>query len=272
MIYGLIKEPITPEQHIFGSASINSILQLDGQWDDFLPTYEPQFEPGFDTDGCSVWGTLNTLEILVYRLTGQKPNYSERYNYILTPVSPPGQNPHLVAECVRKYGVIDNVDLPMADSFADFTQPNPMLTQWLLKGRDWLEVHAMTHDWLWDDTPLSLDQKHEAITLALKFSPVSVSVTAWNEQDGVYVDLGLPNNHWCVCYGYNELGWKIFDSYDQTEKIYSFTSNIEMAKKYSIVLGEPTVIIPSANVSLWSIIKDAIADIWDFGAFIKKHI
>lgn len=272
MNYGLIKEPITPEQHIFGSAAEFPILQPNGQWDDFLPTYEPQFEPGFDTDGCSVWGTQNALEILLYRLTGLKPNYSERYTYILTPVRPPGQNPHVVAESIRKYGLIDQDDLPMAETFADFIQPDPMLTQWLLKGRDWVQTYQMTHEWVWGDTPISLEEKKVLIMEALKYSPVSVSVTAWNEQDGIFVDLNLPNNHWCVCYGYNDLGWKIFDSYDQTEKIYSFSSNIEMSKKYNIVVGAPTIGAEDTKIGFWDIIKIAYEDITGFIQAIKNLI
>jgi hypothetical protein len=84
---------------------------------------------------------------------------------------------------------------------------------------------------------------------ALKYSPLGVSVTAWYEEDGVYVDRGQLNNHWCVCYGYiedeGETYWKIFDSYDHSTKMLHPDHNISFCKRYSLSVKS------EQKVSVW---------------------
>jgi hypothetical protein len=75
-------------------------------------------------------------------------------------------------------------------------------------------------------------EKVRLIKEALKRGPVCISVYAWvQEESGKYYQAGT-DNHWTCCYGYNDDGWKIFDSYDNTFKLYSFDADIAMAKLY----------------------------------------
>jgi hypothetical protein len=67
--------------------------------------------------------------------------------------------------------------------------------------------------------------------IALKTSPLGVSVSAWYEENGKYVDRGTRNNHWCVCYKIDEEGVHVFDSYDHSKKILSLDHNIGRAKR-----------------------------------------
>lgn len=223
MNYGFQKPEILPDQWILGG---QETLQPDGQWDAYLPIYEPQFENGYDTYGCTVWGTQNAIEIFLKKTTGIEYNFSERFNYILAGVRPPGADPHHVMESVRRYGLIPNQSLPMAPTFEEFLKPDPMDDKLLAIGRHWKRKNTFTHSWV---------RGAEEMKKALQSSPLCVSVSAWYRDGDVYVDNGKPNNHWCVCFGWNDKGWKIFDSYDHSVKIYSFDSLISFCKSISVV-------------------------------------
>lgn len=230
--YGLVTSDITSDHYILGGFSSvpKNVLQPDGQWDAYLPLYEPQAEK-FETAGCTVWGTQNAIEILYKKLFGVEPNYSERFTYNIVPVRPPGADPHVTCEAIRKNGIVEASILPITDTFDDFCTPYPMSGSLLAKGQFWLKKHVFMHEWVFSgDIP-----KNERITKikdALRYSPLGVSVTAWHKEGDVYVDNGKPNNHWCVCYGWTRKGWKIFDSYDHSTKIVSFDHNICFVKRF----------------------------------------
>lgn len=226
--YGFVKPTITSDNYtspvLGGFGGLPKIFyQGDGQWDAFLPKYEAQFNSFYDTYGCTVWGTQNAIEILEKRIWGGgNINYSERFTYILAGVRPPGADPHKIAEVVRKSGLIDNSQLPFTETYEEFLKPDPMTENFLDKGQEWLDKFYFGHEWV----------SPQEIKELLVYSPIAVSVTAWFLKDGVYVDNGLPNNHWCVIFGYTDKGWKVFDSYDHSVKILSFNHKIEYAKRY----------------------------------------
>lgn len=227
------------------------VLQQNGQWDLFLPTYEPQFNENFDSDGCTVWGTQNAIETLVKKLTDQDANYSERFTYILVPVRPPGADPHVVAECIRNKKLINQELLPMTDSFEDFLKPDPMTQTLLDEAKKW--PFEFGHEYVWKlDQPQTKEQRAEKIREALQYSPLCVSVSAWYEDNGVFIDAGQPNSHWCMLYGEAPNGWKIFDSYDQTLKVISFDHKIGECKRYMLT---PIVVEQSPSLSFWQKIK-----------------
>ncbi len=238
--FGLVlsKEP-DKRAYVLGSLALPFVvLKEDGQWDQFMPKYEPQFNDEFDSDGCTVWGSLNALEFLVKYLTNVDQNYSERFNYILAKVRPPGADPHQVIESIRDNGVIAEALLPFlkTQSFAEFLKPNPMTRNLLDEGMKF--PYEIQHEYVWaPGSSITKEQKVAFIKAALKTSPIGVTVTAWFENDnGVYVDENQPNTHWCVCFGWNDQkrAWKIFDSYDQSVKLYSFDSQIDIAKRFHL--------------------------------------
>lgn len=237
--YGFIKDQFTEEDYVFGGNQVQrEVLQPDGQWGEFLPTYESQSTDNFDTYGCTIYGSENVIEMIMKRKFGIDANYSERYIYNIIPIRPPGGSPQVVAECIRKKGLIDQAELPMVDTFEQYCTPEPMSDKLLKKGQEWINTYELKHDYLWK-TDITIAEQHRILMDALQYSPVGISVSAWNlGPEGTYIDQGEPNNHWCVCFGYeikdNRFYPLVFDSYDYSIKTLDPNHNIEIAKSYYV--------------------------------------
>ena len=233
--FGLVIDKVgDPDAYILGGSVTlpKVVLQADRNWQPFNPTYEPQFNDSYDTSGCTVWGTQNIAEFLLKRLEGKEYNFAERFNYILAKIRPPGADPHAVAEEIRKDGLIPHELLPMTSTFEEFVRPYPMTARYLVEGHRF--PYIMKSEYVWR-TPQTREQRMAKIREYLQYSPLGVSVTAWFEEGGVYVDNGLPNTHWCVLTRETDRGWLIFDSYDQHEKILSFDHDIQVCKWYALL-------------------------------------
>lgn len=252
--FGLrINEVQDPKALVLGGAVElpKIILQENGQWDKFLPCYEPQYNEFFDSFGCTIWGSLNGIEIMEKRLTGIEKNYAERFNYILAKVKPPGADPHEVLESIRERGVIADSLLPMTStmSFQEFLRPNPMTKEFLDEGMKF--PYEVKHQYLWPvGKTLTPEERKKILKEYLQYSVILLSVTAWFQNvKGTYIDEGERNTHWCVLIGWNEKGdtwydpnlpegWKIFDSYEQSVKMVDFElHHFEIAKRIYLVLN-----------------------------------
>ena len=237
--YGLIIDERKPEDWIMGGTGNlkGVVLQENGQWDEFLPLFEAQYNP-VETFACASFGTLNAIEILLKRMFGYEENYSDRFLAKVSGTDPKiGNSPQTVAEYLRKIGV------PLQSKW-DFT-PDIDTSE-----KFYAPIPAKLFDYAKEDFTNKFIFKHqyvngnpEDIKAALRYSPVAISVTAWYEEDGVFVQRGT-DNHWVVCYGYDDAkqAYKVFDSYNTIysgeskfeKKLYSYSANIAIAKSYFI--------------------------------------
>jgi len=233
MNYGLKERIADIQDYIFGASSIPQIpLQSDSNWEKYLPWYEPQAE-NFESNGCVVWGTQNCIETLYKRIYGIEPNYSENFTYLLTPVDPDrGSDPNDVAECIRHDGLINNALMRVPDTKEEFLNMDRVTGSLRAKGLNWLQQHTFLHEWVWRTKPKNY---MEVLKEALKYSPLAVSVSAWNKVDGVYVSYGDTNNHCCMLYKFDDEGYPwVFDSYDHSKKKLSKDHNVRRAKRFYI--------------------------------------
>lgn len=234
--YGLVAPKLESQHYFFntGRSLGKMIIRPDGNWEQFLPTYEPQFNEFYDTYGCTVWGTQNALETIYKQQKGEEINFSERFTYILAGITPPGADPHYVAETIRKQGLIEDKDLPFVSTYNEFLTPTPMTKELLEKGKKWLTQWEMGHEWVF----MLENNAQRRLTLmkeALLYSPLCVSVTAWIKEGDYYIDQGIPNNHWCEVYKIDDKGIYVFDSYDQAKKVLSLKHNILWCKRYTLI-------------------------------------
>ena len=249
--YGL-KISEFPDEHAYvlgGALGLSKIvMRPDGDWTDFLPAYEPQFGADWDSSGCVIWGHQNAIETMLKQRTWDEYNFSERFNYIIGKVRPPGSDPHEQIELIRKYGLVDSKFLPMNKTNEEFIRPDPMTKELLGRGEKF--IYEVKHEYVWQNSQTK-EQRMDKIKECLQYSPLGVSVTAWYEENGIYVDNGEPNTHWCVLYGIDNKGYKIFDSYDHSHKILSFDHNIQVCKRYAL---EPRL-IKKKGFWLWELLK-----------------
>lgn len=227
---------ITPDQYsLAGGQLTGAILREDGQWDDFLPEFEGQTDPSFETSNCTAFASTSQIETL-FNFLKEKKNYSDRFVGIKAGTTQAGNNPHAVYEAIRKEGLINEEFLPFdrdlletVDEYYSFKGADEKKCE--IEGQKWVSQYDFKHDWVL--TGQSVPQDYRILTLkeALKYSPLSISVTAWILEDEVYVDRGVPNNHLTLLYGFNDKGFKVFDSYDHSKKILSYDHNIMFAKR-----------------------------------------
>lgn len=236
--FGLEEDLYELGAYILGGGNVPQIqFQPDGNWERYLPKYEPQAED-YETSGCTVWGAQNQIEIFIKRVYGYEPNYSERFTYNVVGIDPHrGTDPQNTYEAIRKFGLIPNELFPVPPTIREFTDASKITSTMMDVGREWVNKHDFKHEWLWQMQPSNY---MEVLKENLKRSPLGVSVTAWRENtdtDGneVYVsDIG-GNNHWCVLYKFDKDGYPwVFDSYDHSTKRLSKDHNIRRAKVINI--------------------------------------
>ena len=211
------------------------ILQADGNWAPYLPLYERQYGNGWDSFGCTVFGTLNAIETLSKKYFGKDWDYAERYNYNLVGVTSPGADPKKVAQSVREYGVINQEELPMTNSSKEFSTPRPMTQELIGKGLRWLKGQSFGYEWVFQDEK-DINKRHQLIKECLRYSPLGVSVSAWQSpENGAFPSNGQPNNHWCMAFKIDDKGQVyIFDSYDQSMKLLTSDHDIGYCMRYNL--------------------------------------
>lgn len=237
---GFISPVITEEHFILGGLSSlpANVIRVDGDWTPYLPVFESQLEQTFDSDGCTVYGTLNAIETL----QGGLSNYSRRFLYNEVGIVPPGSDPHLVATTIRGSGLVNEEDLPDETlSLSEFMSPRPNSVDTRVKGQQWLNKQQLGHEWVL--TPSTSGNRLNLLKQALLYSPVCISVCAWykNDKGLFYSPPGEQNAHWCMCYKIDDSGIYVFDSYRDAQtgsnlKKLTLDHNIQYAKRYSLMV------------------------------------
>ena len=237
--YGLIITQPEQEDWVLGSSNLPSyatheVLEPTGQWDKWLVAKEIQALFGVEPSSCASHGTLNAgIEILIKRKYGLETNYSDRWLAWNSGTTTQGNSPHKVAEYLRKAGVPLQSEWPVTpdvNTFDKYYEAPP--ASLIPKARKLIETYDFKHYYV----PGTV----EAMKDALRFSTLGCSVSAWAQKDGIYYQFGT-DNHWIVIYGWDDdkKAWKVFDSYEDSFKLYSFDSHPAIVKGY--YLGKATV-------------------------------
>jgi hypothetical protein len=227
---GFIQPYIKPDEYIFGGRKLpDEVLSDSGGW--AAPLFEPQ-RKGIETFNCTAFNTLTPIEMILKVKYGLDVNYSDRFTGTAAGTYPPGNNPHKVAESIRKVGLLLEEYLPFGvETLDEYYAPLPK--HLLRKAKQWLAVYDFMHEWVF--TPFfNPEEKRENLKKALRFSPLGVSVYAWEKNNGFYVKpRGAVDNHWTTLRGYEEgKYWEIFDSYEEEHKKLAWDYDFEFAKRY----------------------------------------
>jgi len=251
---GFITPKIEKEHYVLGGLNVPfNILKEDGDWrSDRRPVKEIQKGIGFDTFNCTGFNTLNQIEQYMYVRYGIEVNYSDRWLGIIAGTTPPGNDPHVVYEAIRKYGLVEESMLPFTEDITTveeyYSFKGGCESDCYRAGREWLEKYDFKHEWVFNpDSNIPLDEKINNIKSALKVSPLGIAVYAWHDDDrGVYVRYG-DDCHWTSADALIDY-LKVYDSYDPVEK--DVEQELYYAKRIDISLKEVK------KKTLWEIIRD----------------
>ena len=213
---GFIEPILTEDNYLLGSSPLPQIiLREDGNWISYAPKFEPQRKQ-FETFNCTGFNTIDCIQRLLQRL-GIDENYSDRFLGKIAGTKEPGNDPHTVAEAIRKNGLIPEDMLPFSDNLQNvdeyYSFKGANETECRKAGLAWLDRFSFGHEYVFHPSDTN---KQDKMVEALKYSPLACSVDAWNERDGIYYkDKGTKDNHWTVCVvGYiKSKYWLIDDSY-----------------------------------------------------------
>lgn len=232
--HGLTVDKFTEDMWIFNGFG-QKVLREDGQWVDFLPEYEIQKQRGVETMNCTVFNSLNCIEILEKAKYGQENNWSERFTGVFSDISVRGGSPHRSCEAIRKNGLIHDDLLPFDSlSWSQYYSPKPMTKELKEVGKEWLKAYKFNHEWV--GTP-GKEISREEMMKALKYSPLGVGVYAWamEDNDMYYKPEGFRDNHWTCVVGYEkEKYWLIFDSYVPHIKKVAWDTKFYYVKRFSL--------------------------------------
>jgi hypothetical protein len=253
MNHGLVfVKPTKEDYKQHGRVHLGGVaLRPTGQWDAFVPTDEVQ-NLAMEPYACTSFGTLNCVEALMQMEFGVIINWSDRFLANISGTQEGGNDPHKVAETLRKEGTCYEEEWPYTkdiDTWAKFyaTPPYRLNVEAQVRFRG---AYDFAHQWVGTDP--------QSMMNALAYSPLGVDVYAWSMGDnGYYVrPPGTRSGHWCMVYGY-EKGkyWKVFDSYSNTRKKLAWNFGFSMVKQYTLHKHVVTS-------SLWDIAVKWLRDNW----------
>lgn len=223
-----------------------AVINPSGDWTKYWPPFEQQAssEPGvfLDTNGCATFNTIAPIRALL-RFKGYKDeDYSERFTAIVSGTDPRrGNDPHKVAESIRKHGLLPAHELPFLKTFRDvmeFYSPIPMLRKYFDIAARWLLDKAFAHEWVFTpDDKFTPAEKRARLKEALTKGTVAVSVKAWRtNSEGLYTKQisGEADTHWTGLMRYDDDNGICGDSYPPFEKKLIENYAFEWAKVYYI--------------------------------------
>lgn len=229
--YGLkLNKKKDPRAYKFGGGNVPMEYLTDGDWSPYLPVKEIQNLNGIEPYACVPFTILNCLEILVKRLYGEDRNWSDRFLAYVTDTRNGGSDPHECAEFLRKLGVPPEEYWPFDGKINTtekfFAKPEPKIYE---IAREFLEEFDFRHEYV--------SNKHEAISEALKCSPLLISVYAWHRNSDIYYKpSGKKDNHATTMFQ-ESVGRhrRVFDSYDSPHiKDYDWNARPEVVKRFWI--------------------------------------
>ena len=244
---GFLSAPPKPTDYRFGSVTgiVGEILQLDGQWDASLPDYEPQYFSNkvgtqtivYDTLGCVSFSALNCIEALMMKKFNRVENYSDRFTAKISGTTDKGNYLYKVGDSIRKDGLVRETTWPSnavtrTEYYADI--PVNIVGQAKL----FLSEYKVQYEFVWDDP--------SALMEALKYTPLQVAICSYGlNEAGLIKSANEQANHAVMLYGF-EPGqyWKIYDSYDNKYKRYTWDLKFQGVLKYNI---EENVPMPNLN-------------------------
>lgn len=233
-------------------------------WKNYLPPHEAQSHNDIEPCDCTIIHSLRAWITAAKRQGFSLPdNASERFSAVMAGLRPPGGDPYVSNEAIRRFGMVHDDALPFDDtikSLEDFYHPDPMLDGYKTEGKKVVQRYDLGHQYLFNDSPFraSIPGKQAIIKAYLERGPVCASVYAWkNNGEYYYKDQGDQDAHWIQIVDYKEGEyWEIDDSYTPYLKKLDWNFNFQTACVYFIKANE-TGIAPDDRDRLSVLLRQA---------------
>lgn len=265
---GLILKAPTAEHWVLGSGKASqrfgaAPLNPSADWRPFAPTPEEQRRFGFETMNCTNFATIKAwLALARFYGFAFLPNAAERYTGVHTNTTPDGNDPHDVAEIIRRHcGLVSEEVMPWGEAIDTWEEyyDRPMALKLLPLGRSLLDTFELGHEWVfpWGST-LTPAQKALKIQEALTRGPVCVSVDGSYRKKGQYYakDVGAKDTHWVFLTAYEGTHAVLHDQYEPFEKLLAKDYDFQAAKVYFLKQRE------EGPRTFWSAVRDMFAKLF----------
>jgi len=234
-IYPEIKE----KDRTYGSTIISPIILMNGDWRDFLPPHESQSQNNVEPSSCYIeaqQASIATLQEATYGILDR--NYTARFNALLSKGTPNGGDPIKGATSMKKDGLISQelMDWEDVNSWEDYhswkgVDKNECKRQGKLEASIWDKKWKIVFE---KDYPIEV--KYANLKEALKRAPVSISVCAWYERNGLYYKpKGARDTHLVEAIYLDDKGQTyIRDTYPPYIKVIEKDTDFEFAMYWTI--------------------------------------
>lgn len=212
---------------------IDEPLVIWGNWDEYLPEFEPQ-SVLFDTMSCVSFSALNCLEALYKRKYRIEENFSDRFIAKMSGTTVMGNYMETVAETIRKVGLVEEAVYPWGgNNWVEYMQDVP--EDVVQRATASLGSYKVNWEWV-------LESDVESLKNALTYSPLQVTVYAWGKKKGdIYQKTSTTPNHAVMLYGYEDgIYWKIYDHYLNEFKKVTWDFFFGHRLRYNIENSMPT--------------------------------
>jgi hypothetical protein len=229
-----------------------------GQWDYYLPVLEVQ-NNYFDRMSCVSYSILNCLEILWKFQFNTERNFSDRYIAQLSGTTDRGNSLENVFDTIREVGLVDESLYP--DDAKTWDEYYKTVPQEIINiGLDFKGKYNLYREWV---NPTRIPD----IMKALESAPLQI-IVKYDSGEGILNPQG-KHNHAVVCYGYEQdKYWKIFDSYTQSTKKYTWNYIFGSILKPTLTIK--SMFIPQDNQTY--ILVQGVEQIFSMGLIGKLMI
>ena len=115
------------------------VRNSSGDWEQYLPTGEKQFNRNMDTMACVSFSALNAIEVQYKFLTGEEINLSDRFTATMSGTTPKGNYLWKVADSLRHDGVVPEYSWPSPQDFTWDTYYSPVPVDTINQAKDFLD-------------------------------------------------------------------------------------------------------------------------------------
>src|SRR3990167_153033 len=185
---------VQPTDYLLGASPIEPAeINSSGDWRDFTPSEEKQYDIGFDTFSCTTFSALNVIETwvnfflknnklsasqlttltLLGFIENGKFNASDRFTAIMSGTMPNGNYFKNVWDSIRKDGILPDKDLPFGGKNWNEYHNKTLPTQYLKdKAKKILDIFDFSYEWV------SLAPNDKLIKKTLKQAPIQGAIPA----------------------------------------------------------------------------------------------